>query len=1103
MTSHSTSTDDALNAKRRSLVKALLEEGGARASIEKVQDRSSFPLSTGQERLWFLEQAAPGSPVYNIPTVIHIEGSLDAGALERSIRRLAERYEILRARFISTHDGPVSRIDPDAEFRLDRHRQAASGRREDRRQRALRTAIDYVRVPLDLEAGPLLKGLLLDVARDEYLLVIVLHHIIAESWSVAILLRELEAIYVEETGGTAAELAALPLQFGDYAVWERRNLDADVVRRDIEYWRAKLHGMAPLEGLTDRARPATQTQTGATIGQVLPATLARRVERFAHEHGVTAFVVTLAALYALLHRYTEQAVISVGSPISSRDREELQGLVGFFVSTVVLRADLAADMSFRELIAQTKKTVLDAMSHTAAPFELIVSELRTGRDVSRNPLFQVMFAFQNAPMPELELPGVRSSRVLTQGEVNTGTSKVDLSLMIEPGGQAWRLWAEYNTDLFEDWKVERLLANYATLLDDVLGNPAARLSAANALSVREREQSLVEWNATATAIPEGTVVDLIRAHAKRAPQSVAVREHGRELTYGDLNERSERLAAYLASRGVTRGAVVAVCLDRSCDLVAANLAVLKAGGAYAPIDPEYPAERVAFMVDDSQCALTITRSGLRSRLRGTAVFAIDDDWDLLPSTGDWVPPAIRADDLAYVIYTSGSTGVPKGVEIEHRGLSNLVAWHRRTYDLGAADVGTLVASPAFDASVWETWPYLAAGATVAIPDEETRVSPEELVRWLAREGVTITFLPTPLAEAVLPLRWPPESRLRALLTGGDVLHRVAAADLPFRLFNHYGPTENTVVSTYMEVAPGDDLVPPIGRPIDNTEAYVLDSRLQPVPVGVVGELCVTGAGLARGYRGRPELTAANFIANPIAGSPWPRLYRTGDSCRYMDDGRIRFEGRRDRQVKIRGHRIELGEIESVLNEQAGVRECAVIVRRNMAAGHDALVAYYVSEEREDAGITNIRKQLSAKLPQYMCPQFFVRLASLPKTKNGKVDREALPQPAPHKQRSEVQKPRTEPEAELAAIWSDVLGIDAIGVDDNFLDLGGNSLLAARVMHRIHERRGVKLNPLVLLSGSLRQTADAIQSAAPARDSRPPVSRLRRLVAALSSTLARR
>lgn len=1091
--------------KRLALVKARLGAGAGaeREPIARAEDRAAFPLSTAQQRLWLLEQASPGSLAYQVPAVVHTHGPVDEAALERSAQALVDRHEILRARFKLAATGePISEILPALVFRVDRFRVDIAD--ADPWQSALAAVNDYVRTPFDLEQAPLFRVMVVEFGRDECLIAFVFHHIVCEAWSLAILFEELERLYAREVGDEAADLPPVSVQFGDFARWERARIESEAVKRDLEYWAERLRAVPALELPSDRPRPPVQTLKGAVAGVSLSESLARSVEEVARGRNTTPFVVTLSALYVLLHRYTALPTLTVGTPVSNRDRDELQRAVGFYVDTLVFRADLAPDDTFGTLVEQVRETVLEGFSRQQAPFERIVDELKVERDSSRNPLFQVMFAFQNSPMPALELRHVRSARMLGLDEVHSATSRVDLSMVIEPRPSgAWHLWAEYSTDLFDRERMERLLAHYETVLEALVGAPSARIAGAPLMPAAERQRVIEAGIGPRVEIPEASVVDMIRRHAARDAGKAALRDAAGALTYGQLEQRSDALARMLLERGVGAGSVVAVFLPRSIELVIAELAVLKAGAAYAPIDPAYPPDRVAFMLSDAACAITLTSSALRDACAFGEVICLDEDGAGEGTALARAAPPASANDLAYVIYTSGSTGRPKGVEVEHGGLKNLIAWHHRTYGITPRDVATLVASPGFDASVWEIWPYLTGGATIAIPDEDVRMSPELLIRWLLDNEVTITFLPTPLAEAVLSHAWPDDAALRAVLTGGDALHPVRRTDLPFRLYNHYGPTEGTVVSTFGEVRLGDAAMPSIGRPIDNTEAYVLDQNMQPVPIGVPGELYVAGAGLARGYRNEPELTRERFVDNPLSDSAWRRAYKTGDTCRYREDGSLQFEGRRDTQVKIRGFRVELGEIESILVQEPGVRECAVALRTNPGSRQAMLVAYIVASTRDAAPSTrHLRKALSSRLPQYMIPQAFLPLEALPKSSSGKVDRNALPEvETDFGSGNASREPGTPAERIVAEAWKEVLGVSSVGADDNFFDLGGNSLLAVQVVRKIQQSSGRALSPLVLISGTLAQAAESLEEAGD-RPARRSGSGLRRWVSALARNFGR-
>ena len=1111
MSSHTNSAYIA-RQKRLAMIKAMLKDGRDSKPIEQAEDRSRFPLSTGQQRLWFLEQAMPGSLVYQVPAVVHLEGPLDPSALETSVRQLVQRHEVLRARVRVADGVPVSEILADIEFGLDL-REITDADPERAWRQALAVLADYVRTPFDLETGPLFRVMLLELRPEQHLLAFVFHHIICEAWSIAILFKELERLYAQQIGGGNANLPSPRIQFGDFSRWERDNLETGPVRDSVDYWREKLRDVPALELLTDRRRPATQTQNGAMLGRALSKALVRNVEAFAREHNVTPFIVTLSSLFVLLYRYTRQRTITVGSPVSNRTREELQELVGFFVNTLVFRADLADDTSFLELIEQVKTTVLEGFSHQAAPFELIVDELQVVRDLSRNPLFQVMFAFQNTPMPKLELSGLRSSRVLRNDEIHSSTSKVDLSVVIELADGAWTLWAEYNTDLFDAQSIEGLLNHYEVLLANLVAGPATRLAFAPLLTAAERQKVVVAWNQTASKYPRDRCIhELFEEQARATPDSVALMFGDAQLTYRDLDARAEQLALRLRRFDVGPGVLVGICAERSFEMVVGLLAILKAGGAYVPLDSGYPQERLAFMIEDTRVPVLLVQEALVGRLpeHGARVLLLDAD-QTPPAESHPQEPSVgpSPDDLAYVMYTSGSTGRPKGVCVRHRSVVRLVR-DTNYIQLDPQRVFLQLAPISFDAATLEIWAPLLNGGRLAImpPGNPSLAGLEEAIE---RYGVTTLWLTAGFFHVIVDERLSALRSVRELLAGGDVLSvphvERLLRELPdCRVINGYGPTENTTFSCCKRIAPASRFrgSVPIGRPIANTRVYVLDPHRQPVPIGVPGELYVGGDGVALGYLRRPELTAERFLPDPFDATPGAQFYRTGDLVRYLPDGDIEFLGRLDDQVKIRGFRVEPGEIESILSRDDTIRECAVVVREDARTAQKMLVAYFVSSsDEEPLSINNLRKALAAKLPQYMIPQVFMQLPTLPKTQNGKVDRSALPDPvSPSESRAEEQTPVTELEALLAEIWSNVLGVESVSANDNFFDLGGNSLLAVRVVHRLREQRGVRVNPLVLFSGSLRQTAEAIEEIMPPSETVPGGFSLRRIVASVTQNINR-
>jgi amino acid adenylation domain-containing protein len=1027
------------------------------------------PLSSAQRRLWFLHRFQGGSGVYNMPVLLRVRGALRhealAAALGAALGEITRRHEALRTVFTAVDGEPVQVVLPFAPAALpvvDLSALPAAALRAE----ADRLSAAEVQAPFDLEEGPLSRTLLFALGTEEHALLVNAHHIVTDGWSVGVLVRELAALYEAFAAGRPSPLPELPVQYGDFAVWQRTWLTGAVLEAQLDHWRQRLAGApAVLDLPTDRPRPPVQTFRGAVEPLTLPAGLARALERAGRAQGATLFMTLLAGFQTLLGRVSGQDDLLVGSPVANRNRAETEDLIGFFVNTLVLRTDLAGDPSFAELLGRVRAGSLAAYAHQDVPFERLVEALAPERDLSRSPLFQVVFGLHNAPMPSMELaPGIE----LTLEEPHTGTSKFDLSLMLEESRDGLAGTIEYSTDLFDAATVRRLARSFQVLLEAAAADPAARLSDLPLLAADERRQVLGEWNDTAVDFPRGLPVHrLVEAWAAETPGAVAVAGET-TLTYSELNGCANRLARHLRRLGVGPERVVAVLLERSAELATAALAVLKAGGAYLPLDPAYPADRVAFMLADAGASVVLTRAGLAASLPGAGETAVllDADagvWDGLAgeSGADLDGPDVEIvpENLAYVIYTSGSTGRPKGVAVQHASLANLVHWHRRTYGMTPGDRGCLLAGPSFDASVWELWSCLAAGASVLVPEDSVRLAPLRLAGWLREARVTRCFLATPLAEAVMALGGQPFPHLRTVMTGGDRLHALPqGAGLPFPLVNHYGPTESTVVATCMPVAAGTEADPTIGKPIQNTRVYVLDSSGQPVALGMPGELCIGGSGLARGYLNRPGLTAGKFVPDPFSGEPGARLYRTGDLVRHLASGELAFIGRIDNQVKIRGQRIELGEIESALARHPEVRQAVVLVQADRN-GDQRLVAYVLVQDEEPVA-SDLRCFLRESLPDSMVPAAFVPLTTFPLTPNGKVDRRALPALGaaadPVRGEGEFVAPRTPLEEAVAEIWREVLAVERVGVRDRSWDLGGHSLLASKVLARIHDTFGVEL-----------------------------------------------
>ncbi|HKV09578.1 MAG TPA: amino acid adenylation domain-containing protein, partial [Thermoanaerobaculia bacterium] len=1075
---------------------AALERGRRERQGEKepppltpVARDGAIPLSFAQQRLWFLDQLDAVGPVYNMPIALHLGGPLDAGALERALSEVVRRHETLRTRIVSREGEPAQIVEAARPLPLPRVDLSALPQPAREAELASRAREEAAR-PFDLAAGPLFEARLLRLGERDHLLLARLHHIIGDAWSLDVLRREVTALYGAFAEGLPSPLPDLPLQYADFAVWQRGWLQGEVLEAEIDVWRRRLAGAPPvLELPTDRPRPSVQTFRGASRSLELPGDLSRRLAELGRQRGATLFMTLLAAFQSLLARYSGQDDVSVGVPVAGRNRIETEGLIGFFVNTLVLRGDLSGDPGFGEILDRVREAAFEAYAHQDLPFEKLVEELQPERSLSHPPLFQVVFQLTHAaPASPLALPGLTVAAL----EEETGTAKFDLTLTLaeRSGGLAAAL--EYNTDLFDGPTILRLLASFERLLEAAAGDPEQRLSVLPLLGEPERAQLLREWNDTAALRPARCVHELFEEQARLRPEALAVAMGGERLTYAELDARAGRLARRLRALGIGAEGVVALCAERSPDLIVGMLGVLKAGSAYVPLDPAAPSERLAWMLEDAwegvAAPVLLTQERLADALpphRGTEI-RLDAGLDA-PEEEPPAPLGREAgpQNLAYLIYTSGSTGRPKRVMLTHQGLLNLVLWHVETYGVTPEDRASHLASLAFDASVWEIWPYLAAGASLHLPaDPETRVSAPRLERWLETEEISLAFLATPLAESLLASPRPERLALRALLTGGDRLHEPGPEPLPCRLVNHYGPTESTVVTTWAPVVSGDRTAPPIGRPIANLAVYLLDSHGQPVPIGVAGELHVGGAGLARGYAGRPGLTAERFVPDPWSPEPGARLYRTGDLARWRTGGSLDFLRRIDNQVKVRGFRIELGEIEAALDQHPAVRQSAVLAHDTPSGKH--LIAFLVLDPEIPAGVDEIRNFLGRSLPDYMVPRALEVLEELPLTANGKVDRRALLALAPAAARPAHLPARDSLELALARIWEEVLGVRPVGVLDDFFALGGHSLLAVRLTARIRSELGRELPLAALLEGATVERVAAALRREPRQASSPLV-----------------
>ena len=1024
------------------------------------------PLSFSQQRLWFLDQLEPNSPLYNVPAVVRLTGRLDTTALDCALQAVIARHEALRSRFDCDGETPVLTVLTEARFKL----MDIGGKS---REEAKWWYEEEVKRPFNLSgADPLLRAALVRLEPDEHLLVLNMHHIVSDECSLKVLFREIQEFYTARVESRQATLPPLPIQYSDYATWQRRNLDGDALREQLRFWTEQFSG-APLmtELLTDRPRGRTPTSNGRALSRHLAAELKGELERLGGERGSTLFMVLLAAFMGVIRRYTGADDITVATPISGRNRLETEGLIGFFVNTLLLRANLDGDPSFEEILRRVRTVALDAYEHQDLPFEKLVEALKPERSLNNLAFTRIMFALQKhtGEGGAMELPGLKTEWI----DVDTGTAKFDLTFVVQEIGSGLTARVEYNSDLFNQETVERLCEHFENLLRGITAKPDQRLSELPLLSADELNRVLTEWNNTATDYPRNQCVhELFEARASERPDAVAVVFGGESLTYGALNARANQLAHYLRAQNLKPGTPAAVCLERSIQMVVGLLAILKAGGAYVPLDPAYPKERLAFMLDDTRTPVVLTKQSLLRHFphRGVKSICLDSDSGLIASQATENPVNHSVpEDVAYIIYTSGSTGQPKGVAVPHRAVNRLV-FNTNYIHLDATDRIAQVSNMSFDAATFEIWGALLNGGELRVITTDVALSPREFAGELREQGITAMFLTSALFSH-LAIELPGIfSTLRTLIAGGEALEpkavRAVLKDHPaLRLVNGYGPTENTTFTccALLRDVPDDATSVPIGRPISNTHVYILDEYRNPVPIGVAGELYTGGDGLARGYWNRPELTGEKFVLHQFTpDGPCQYLYRTGDMARYLPDGAIEFLGRKDDQIKIRGFRVELGEIEAALAKHSGVRECAV-KSLGARAGETRLVAYFTSASKRHLKTNQLRAFLEERLPEYMVPSTFVQMEALPLTRNGKIDRHALPEP--DRGRPDTGKkyasPRDAVELELTKIWESVLGVEPIGIEDRFFDLGGHSLLAVRVVARIEKAFGKKL-PLVAI-----------------------------------------
>ncbi|WP_199336379.1 non-ribosomal peptide synthetase [Nostoc sp. FACHB-110] len=1029
--------------------------------IARVSRDGDIPLSFTQQRLWFLQQLSPDSQSYNMLQILRLEGALNIVALEQSLGELVRRHEILRTTFPAVEGKPVQVIASFTDFTLPvRNLQGLSA--EAQTAQIQQIAQSVASEAFDLAVGPLVDFTLLKLSDREHILLLKMHHIIYDGWSLNIFNRELSQLYTAFTQNLPNPLPELSIQFADFAVWQRQWLTGEVLKEQLTYWEQQLAGVSGvLELPTDKPRPPVQSFRGGVESFQLNREITQRLKQLAKQSDATLYMTLLAAFFVLLSRYSGQSDVVVGSPIANRNHKSVEPIMGFFANTLALRGNLSGNPSFIDFLAQVRQTTLSAYAYQDLPFEMLVDKLQPERDLSRNPLVQVIFALQNAPASAWELPGLTIDYLpLSVDE----TVRFDLEVNCqEVMGCLEGVW-NYSTDLFDTTTITRIVRHFQTLLEAIVVNPQARISELPLLTTAEEQQLLVEWNDTITDYPQDKCIhQLFEEQVERTPDAIALVMSNEQLTYAQLNRRANCLAHYLQSLGVKPDVLVGLCVERSPLMIIALLAILKAGGAYLPLDSEYPSDRLSFILDDTQVPILLTQEILLHKLPATSakVIFLDEIWSHISQNNQENPLSeVTPNHLANVIYTSGSTGKPKGVMVEHRGLVNLAQAQIHTFGVDSSSRILQFASLSFDASIWEILMAWGSGASLYLGKKDALMPGTPLLERLRTDGITHITLP-PSALAVLPTEQLP--KLQTIIVAGEAcpLELVKKWSVGRNFFNAYGPTEASVCATIAQCTPQDEKVT-IGRPIANVQVYILDEQLQPVPLGVPGELHIGGAGLARGYLHRPELTQQKFIPNPFSGSRGAgeqgsrgkeRLYKTGDLARYLPDGNIEYIGRIDNQVKIRGLRIELGEIETALSQYPAVREAVVVVREDIPQ-RKYLAAYIVPHQNLAINNSELRSFLKQKLPNYMIPGAFVILDALPLTPNGKVDRRSLPIPQTTDQKV---APRTWAEKTLAQIWCEVLHLQTVSIHDNFFELGGDSIVSIQIISQANQA-GLQLNP---------------------------------------------
>ena len=1082
-------------AEQEILERKIFDEGG--------EDFNIFPLSTAQERLWFLSQFEPDDPAYNISVAIKIKGNLDTRIFEQCFTKIIERHEILRTSFHSLNGKPIQIIHDDFEFGI---RQINLNDKENSENAALELASEEGRKIFDLEKCPLLRVLIIELADGVNIAVVTIHHIAADGWSMSVLINELTTLYAAALENKSAELPDLSIQYADYAVWEKENINEESLAAELDYWKKQLSGHLPVLQLpADYIRPPVQKTEGIRFPIMFSADLTEQIKLLANKENATLFMILLAALKALFYRYTNQEDICIGASIAGRTLSETEDLIGFFLNTLVLRSNPAGELKFSDFLAQVRKISFEAFEYQTVPVEMLIDTLEIERSTSHNPLFQVLFILQNTPSVELKLGDLSIEEI----HLDTKTSKFDLTFDFAEKDGRIEGWIEYATALFEEKTIARFAEHYRNFLEAVTRHPGQKIEDVDFLPAVEKEKITGFQNSEKTDFIDYCLPQFVTEKAMETPDATALKFGERELTYAELEHYSNRLANYLRESGIKPGDFVGVLVGRSIERIVSILGVLKSGAAYVPIEPDSPPDRTAYIIENSQIKVLLTDSDETVKFSNEKIKIINikSEAEKIAGCSHKISDIdLKPEYPAYVIYTSGSTGQPKGVVVQHRAIVNFVRFARDYYEIKSSDRILQFASYSFDASLEEIFPAFAAGATLILRDDEMISTVENFLQKCREEQITVLDLPTAYwneliskTESENPLF--PDS-VRLMIIGGEkalvnqVVRWQELTGGKIRLVNSYGPTEATVVATVEEINCRERISErreiAIGRPVSNTQTFILDKNLHPVPIGVAGELFIGGNGLALGYIHDPKLTAEKFIPHPFQNSVGERLYRTGDAARFLADGTIEFCGRTDNQVKIRGFRVEPGEIENSLLKHESVEGAAVICENGN--GFNRLAAFYTEHPNKPVENTELREHLRKFLPEFMMPASFVKLEKMPLTANGKVDKKSLQQldKTEFSESRIFEKPANETEANLAEIWSEILETAPIGRSDNFFDLGGHSLLGTRVISHIRHKFGIDL-PLRTLfeSPTLAGLAKQIESAKPEQSKikLPPISKL--------------